>query len=111
MLNAIGRQQEQVVNTVNGIIKKQKKIAAEVQCLGRIIESSHDVQIIMRYMMVLDVIKEHLVSYEGAIPQGECVRMACESQVVNEKSIPLPMVREIPVAGGNIARVVPTMPT
>lgn len=51
-----------MVVTINGIIKEQK-IAAEVQHLGMIIVSLQYVQIIVRYMMVLDLIEEHLISY------------------------------------------------
>lgn len=79
---------------VNGLIKEQDKIAVEVQRLGMIIKSLQYVQIIVRYIMVLDVIEEHLASYEEAIAQVDGVQTACESQVVNEKSIPLSMVKE-----------------
>lgn len=76
-----------------------------------VIESLQYIQIIVRYMMVLDVIEEHLTFYEEAVAQVDGVWTACESQVVNEKSIPLPIVKEFHTVGGNIARVVHTTHT
>lgn len=84
-----------------------KKVNGIVQRLGTMIESLQYVQIIVRYIMLLDVIEEYVASYEEVIAQVDGVQTTCESQVVNEKNVPLTMVKEILTAGGNIARVVP----
>lgn len=106
-VNVLGRQQKEVLGTVNEVIKKQRRIEAEIQAIGQIETSLQFMQLVARYMLVLDLIAENLIRYEEAVMQVEGVRTACESRIVNEKSIPLSMIREILTAGGNIARVVP----
>lgn len=91
-VNLLGRVQQQISVAVNKLIEHQ---AAQDQILRTVAGQTRDNTWMIRVTTLLDVIEDRLSMYEEALGQVQAIRIACEARLVTEQVVPIAIADQI----------------
>lgn len=110
-VNLLGRTQVKIVEKVNDIVQQQTAqnaaISRQYALIGQNAYVARYNNRAIRVMSMLDLIDDHLFSYEESLGQIQAVRTSCEGRIVTEQVLPIEMVKQILAVGDNQAPVTP----